>query len=41
IPDEYEIETTLSGLSVRCKTKYQQTGIVSYTISWINLCGNM
>ncbi|CAG8799855.1 8206_t:CDS:2, partial [Racocetra persica] len=41
IPDEYEIETDLLGLSVRCKTKYQQTGDVSYTISWINSYGSV
>lgn len=41
IPDKYEIETNLLGLSVRCKTEYQQTGNVSYTISWTNPYGNI
>ncbi|CAG8803238.1 644_t:CDS:2, partial [Gigaspora rosea] len=40
IPDKYEIETNLSGLSVRRKTKYQQ-GNISYMISWTNSYDNM
>ncbi|CAG8700431.1 11706_t:CDS:2, partial [Dentiscutata heterogama] len=36
IPDKYEIEMNLSGLTIKYKTKYQQTGNISYKISWIN-----
>ncbi|CAG8797909.1 6869_t:CDS:2, partial [Racocetra persica] len=41
IPDKYEIETNLSGLSVKYKTEYQPTGNISYTISWVNPYGNI
>ncbi|CAG8763657.1 10979_t:CDS:2, partial [Dentiscutata erythropus] len=41
IPDKYEIETNLSGLSVKCKTEYQPTGNISYTISWVNPYGDI
>ncbi|RIB00334.1 hypothetical protein C2G38_2234678 [Gigaspora rosea] len=40
IPNNYEIETNLVGLTVRCKTQYQQTGNINYTISWVNSYGN-
>ncbi|CAG8457180.1 3437_t:CDS:2 [Dentiscutata heterogama] len=40
IPDKYEIETSLAGLSIRCKTQYQQAGNINYTISWIDSCSN-
>ncbi|CAG8651606.1 2974_t:CDS:2, partial [Cetraspora pellucida] len=40
IPNNYEIETNLAGLTVRCKTQYQQAGNINYTISWINSYGN-
>ncbi|CAG8760426.1 16059_t:CDS:2, partial [Racocetra persica] len=41
IPDKYEIKTNLSGLSVKCKTEYQPTGNISYTISWVNPYGDI
>ncbi|CAG8765096.1 21923_t:CDS:2 [Cetraspora pellucida] len=40
IPNNYEIKTNLAGLTVRCKTQYQQAGNINYTISWINSYGN-
>ncbi|CAG8818747.1 46254_t:CDS:2, partial [Gigaspora margarita] len=31
-----EIETSLAGLPIRCKTQYQQAGYVNYMISCVN-----
>ncbi|CAG8797563.1 22215_t:CDS:2, partial [Racocetra persica] len=41
IPDQYEVETNLAGLSIRYKTQYQQAGNINFKISWINSCGNI
>ncbi|KAF0520403.1 hypothetical protein F8M41_016334 [Gigaspora margarita] len=40
IPNNYKVKTNLVGLTVRCKTQYQQAGNINYTISWVNSYGN-
>ena len=34
IPDNYIIETEVSGMKIQCETKYQLNGKVRFTIAW-------
>ena len=34
IPDNYSVETEISGMKIRCETKYQQNGKVRFMIIW-------
>ena len=43
VPDNYQVKTTLGGLIVLCKTKYQFSRkiVVKYTVEWMDKNGQV